>query len=265
MADKIKQFFAPTQELRSSPAAAAAWETAARRIGPAYQDIARNEKAQGQIAADLFKQELWPMNIAKLYEQQSRDALTGAASDARKLASQNIGFRVRGVNDTFGGPTETFSEDPTRDFDAAGHAQVSRGAGALGRALGDGGYALARQVPSSGYPGQQEIDAVTGLPVYSRDYTAFNKAQDAMREYNRKTTLEPAQEDYERKIADNAVRGPNIEGPSNFPGTYGYSSSDPSVSQVNVDNPSSGGFFSGLRNFISNIDLGSTPGNTGGM
>lgn len=287
MAAPIRQFFAPTQELRSSPAAAAAFETAARRIGPDYQAVAQNERAMGQIAADLFKQNLWPMNVAKLYEQRTRDETIAAASDAKKLASQNIRFVVRGAQTNFGGPTETFSEDPTQDFQPTranptglstgeeatadmGHLQVSRGAGALGRALRDGGYALASM--TGNYPGQQEIDPITGLPVHPRDYTAFNKAQAAARALNEKETLLPAQQDYEHAIAMRdynaryegynpySTTGPDT--PFNVSGTPVYQAGQAGYQEVKPEDTS---YFQGLSNFISNLSGGTSTDTTGGM
>src|SRR5712691_8253039 len=120
---KIVQYQAPTETLSESTRGMAAWEQAGRRLGPLYNEQAKFQNEQGAIEAQKIKDLQWPYDFVKM--EEARATRTGGGGVGWKVTDPST--RGRG---TLGSP-----------YDATG--QISRGAGTLGRALSDGGYALA--------------------------------------------------------------------------------------------------------------------------
>lgn len=249
---RIPTYVAPEQELRPSQTGAAALETAGRRINPLYQSIAENERRGGQIQAQEYKELLWPRDIIKLAEDRN----------AHTERSGGVRFHVAGGGSGFGGDTETFSDDPTQDYATyRGHGQISRGAGALGNALADGGYGLSSGT-GSGYRSPSEETDYTGNQDYYGAYS-YNPspAQIALDKYNKKmdaavqsvTDQAVATRDYWTQYYSG--KGSQYQTDQ----TYNQAIRDSVTNQPppippSSDTSSSGGFWSGLKNFISGSD-----------
>lgn len=152
---RIATFTAPEKELRPSATGASALELAGRRINSLYQEIARNTREEGQAEAQKYKYEAWPYDIAKLYDERA----------ARQQEAANAAVRSAGRGSSGGG---------------GGTGQVSRGAGALGRAVSDGGYGLADATNTTGSVEYANSNGTSGQLSY-----ALPKGyQDALDKYN---------------------------------------------------------------------------------
>ena len=165
MARPINEYFAPIEDIRPTETGAAALERAGYRVGRSYQEVARNIEAQGRGAAGQIKASIWPADIGKLE----------AASEKTKAAAKGEGINVRfsnigGVNGEGLGTHR-------------GHAQISRGAGILGRSLADGGYGLAAGT-GSGSSSEEYANSDGTSGVEYQDASAANKAQAAAAAYN---------------------------------------------------------------------------------
>ncbi len=123
---RIAQYTAPIEKLTESTRGTAAFEQAGRRLGPLYNEAATFEKQQGADTAQEIKDQEWPFDIAKL------------------LAAQNAGSRIswhgKGIGEDTSAIGGSYIGLPDNSGDPAN--QISRGAGALGSALSDGGYAM---------------------------------------------------------------------------------------------------------------------------
>src|SRR5579859_6714996 len=97
---RIAEVTAGEGKLNPSAVGTAAWETAGRRLGPLFDKVASADRAQGEIAARTLKDSLWPIDIAKLQEAEQK---------RQGGPFEGVRLRVTGINNTFGGPTETFS------------------------------------------------------------------------------------------------------------------------------------------------------------
>ena len=106
---QFREYNAPDRELRPSEAGFSAFETAGRRIGPAYSQAAQDVREGGRITAQLLELRKWPFDMLAL---EQRDQSGG-------------GVRLGGGGRGGGG--------------LRGHNQLSAGAGALGRLYGGGG------------------------------------------------------------------------------------------------------------------------------
>lgn len=138
----IKTYDAPAFSLTESDKGGQAWSQAGRRLGPLYNEAAQFTREAGKLAADN-KAQLWPFDILELYQRQ--------AAAAAKAAGGGVRIRVanggRATNDF---PNERFPNlAQVDDETAAGNTQVSRGAGALGQALSDGGRAVSNRNPNA--------------------------------------------------------------------------------------------------------------------
>ncbi|MGH6796564.1 MAG: hypothetical protein ACREDH_15525, partial [Methylocella sp.] len=154
--------------------------------------------------------------------------------------------------------------------DFVGHAQVSRGAGALGRALSDGGFGLSAK-PGPGmveYAGGNGYDYPTAGGLNDLiDYTAANKAQKAYGKYNEgignaaDAAARKLQEYWSKYGQPGIPTGP-VDASGNPVGIDQYG--NPSARQVpqNSGYISNGGFFSGLVDYIGNLG-GGPSGDTG--
>lgn len=106
---RIVEYTAADRRLTIPGEGVAAFETAARRIGPAYEQAARSTEDQGRLTAQEYKERLWPWDILELYNAQNKAA-----------SSRNSGgFRTAGGN-----------SDPFGQF--ATHGQTSRAGAAIG-------------------------------------------------------------------------------------------------------------------------------------
>src|ERR1700737_1245383 len=129
---RIEQYTAPTVNLTESTRGTAAWEQTGRRLGPLYNEAATFEKQQGADLAQEIKDQEWPFDIAKLLAAENAvggihfGGRGGIGEDTSAIGGSHIGL-------------------PDNSGDAV--RQVSRGMGALGRALNDGGYAMAASSP----------------------------------------------------------------------------------------------------------------------
>jgi hypothetical protein len=123
---RIAQYNAPTEALTESTRGAAAFEQAGRRLGPLYNEAATFQKEQGAAEAQGIKQSLWPYNIARLLATQDN--------------AGGVGARVSGLQGAGTNRSKIGLPDNGTD-------QISKGAGALGNALRDGGYTLATARP----------------------------------------------------------------------------------------------------------------------
>lgn len=127
---RITPYVAPVGNVSESTRGDAAWEQAGRRLGPLYNEAAQFQRQEGALAAQGIKQKIWPYDIARLLETQGHSGGGG-------------GGRLRG------GSSSTLADRGTSTGriglpDNGGAVnQIMHGAGALGRALGDGGYQLA--------------------------------------------------------------------------------------------------------------------------
>lgn len=190
----IAEYVAPTVKLSMSPVGTAAWETAGRRIGPQYNEAASETKAAGEAQAQGYKALMWPYDILKLYEDYAKEPSAPTRGISNRLGGGAVGTRA-----------------PGSSYSPADHQQVSRGMGALGSALSDGGYQLARgtgsgrsdpgYLASFGPHGETYVDGVpvvqdaNGNPVY----TVSSAAQKALQQYNQ------ALDKYEQQYTDQAV------------------------------------------------------------
>jgi hypothetical protein len=229
---KIVQYVAPTEALTESTRGTQAFEQAGRRLGPLYNESAVFEREQGALTAQGIKQLAWPFDIAKL------------------LATEDVGGRVK-VD------TRSLNQDPGRGGgspDLSSVGQMSRGAGALGNALRDGGYAAARKTAepivqddkgnwvtasSAAKAAQQEANAAAldqqnqlNADVSTRDYwTKYNGGSTSQTDQSGVSDQPPA-------VTGDYGGG----GPAMYP-TYGGSSAS------NEPEPASTGLFSGLSNW----------------
>lgn len=132
---RVIQYVAPNASLAESPRAATAWEQAGRRLGPLANESAQFQREAGTAQAQGIKQQAWPFDIARLYEERAAAATTQTGGTTR-LRGGRAGADHSAVSGSHIGL-------PDNSSDLAGLGQISRGAGALGRALRDGGLALA--------------------------------------------------------------------------------------------------------------------------
>lgn len=63
---KLPEYDAPNTALRPNGEGFNAWETAGRRIGPAYNQAANDLKEQGKLAAQEIKDQRWPLAFLAL-------------------------------------------------------------------------------------------------------------------------------------------------------------------------------------------------------
>jgi len=135
---KIVEYTAPTTNLTESTRGTQAWEQAGRRLGPLYNEAATFEKQQGADLAQEIKDQEWPFDIAKLLAEQNKGGF--------HIGGRGIGEDASAI----GGNTRIGLPDNSGQAILDGvhaTAQISRGMGALGRALNDGGYRLASNAP----------------------------------------------------------------------------------------------------------------------
>jgi hypothetical protein len=212
---RIAQYNAPTEALTESTRGAAAFEQAGRRLGPLYNEAATFEKEQGTAAAQGITQSLWPYNIARL------------------LATQNNsgGFNVRVSGANRGIPQSKIGL-PDNSTDATD--QISKGAGALGNALRDGGYTLA-----TAKPGDILTEEGGRLITQKQSQDLFNKyntmLDDRGTEYMKQMDATQAfwqkynnTSPYATDQSNNSSTGPNTDfaGGSPAPSGAGYYSQD---------------------------------------
>lgn len=98
MASKFPEYTLPrgSAVLRPDEKGFAALETAGRRIGPAYDQAARDYTQIGKLQDEAFRAQDWPLDFAAF----------GAASEARSAASGGgVNFKVSNAGSGFGGTT----------------------------------------------------------------------------------------------------------------------------------------------------------------
>lgn len=114
----IKEYTATDRRLTQPAEGYAAFETAARRINPAYNETARFTAEQGKIASDSYNERMWPWDF--LDARGGGGGGRGRGGGGRDSAGGGVGFKVEGgVNNLYNSP-----------FGSNG--QTSRAAGALG-------------------------------------------------------------------------------------------------------------------------------------
>lgn len=242
---RIATFTAPEKEIRPTATGTSALELAGRRINPLYQEIARNEQAKGQIAVQQYKELLWPRDILALYENREKAAKTGGFQGVRLKVAGGLDTGLSVLDKNYG--------------KGQGHGQVSRGAGALGYALSDGGYSLSNYTDSTGSGTSTDISTETGQPVQTQDLSYLNKIQDAAGAYNGIGGT-GKQESALSNAADSAAAA--LEGYWQQYGKTGIPTTpvDTSGNQVGYDqygNPatdtssSGGGFWSNLTDYVA--------------
>lgn len=242
---RIVQYTAPTEALTESTRGTAAFEQAGRRLGPLYNQAATYQKEQGKITAEEYKDLQWPYDIAKLNESRA----TG------------INATVTGGRSTQGGSYR--GSAPSYD----GTGQISRGAGALGNALRDGGYTLA----SSKTPEAQTLEGgnlitvsqdnkLTGLYNTAIDKSVSQNTNDAVntRDYWTKYNGSNPYATDQSGVSSTGPQGVNAPGgPDNIYGTTVYN--DVSA----PDTTASTGYFSGLSNWVDST-AGTSTSDAGG-
>jgi len=96
---KIAEYTAPNEKITPSQAGFAAWETAGRRIGPLYGQIAADIKEAGTLKAQQFTDiGRWPFAILQLQKEQAAAeaarqaaAAKGGGGGVRIARAENIG------------------------------------------------------------------------------------------------------------------------------------------------------------------------------
>lgn len=106
----IKEYTAPDRRTTLPAEGFAAYETAARRIGPAYNAAAADVKDIGKLLADSYKERLWPWGFLDL-----------------RNSGRGNGSRAGGGG---GVKIQNGDSDPFGQFRS--HGQTSRAAGRLG-------------------------------------------------------------------------------------------------------------------------------------
>lgn len=229
---RIVQYNAPTETLTESTRGTSAFEQAGRRLGPLYNEAASFQKEQGKITAQEYKDMQWPYDIVKLNDRTSK----------------GVGAKVTNAADRTSRTGSAPSYEAPR--------QISRGAGALGNALRDGGYTMA----SAKTPATQTLEGGNLVTLaqdagLTRDY---NHTIDAGVTQNTKDTVnnrdywtqfnggDPYATD-QSGVSSTGPQGVNAPGgPDNLYGTTVYGGEDnTSATQGTSPSPSSG-FFSGL-------------------
>lgn len=258
----IPEYTAPNFDLNPSAVGASAWEQAGRRLGPLYNEAATFQQRQGAIAAQAEKQKMWPFDIQALY---ARRAVEDAASAKAQVDRNTVNIRVANggrTRDPFA-ESRALNDGWTPGYNDLG--QVSRGAAALGQAVADGGYGVAK-----GKPGAPGAPAGGGG---GEDYTLLNgqfvSASDARKI---DATDRAAASDYYKKygegIGDYYSRyygyAPNPDATENVgTGIRGPSNMNPySGTTSNYNPPQPGGFWQGIQNFIDHSSVGSDYSST---
>lgn len=228
---RITPYVAPVGNLSESTRGDAAWEQAGRRLGPLYNEAAQFQRQEGALTAQGIKQKIWPYDIARLLETQGH---TGG------------GGRLRGGN------TSTLADRGTSTGriglpDNGGAVnQIMYGAGALGRALGDGGYQLAtaKEPEDMTLEGGRLITSSQSRKLSDLYNTDLDKS---MSEYANKIINT---QDYWRKYNANSQTSvdPTL-GSLHGPDYPMYNSLPPAPAAP--DTSSSGGLWSGLSNALS--------------
>lgn len=160
----IPEYFAPNSDLNPSAVGASAWEQAGRRIGPLFNEAATFKQREGALAAQAEKEKMWPFDIQALY---SRRAVEDAAANKAQADHNTVNLRVANggrTRDPFA-ESHALNDGWTPGYNDLG--QVSRGAAALGQAVSDGGYGVAKGKPAA--PG-----APAGGGGFGEDYTLLN-------------------------------------------------------------------------------------------
>lgn len=70
---KIPVYVEPDREIHPEEKGFSAFETAGRRVGPAYNEAASLVRDQGRLTATIYKERMWPFDILDLYQQQAKD------------------------------------------------------------------------------------------------------------------------------------------------------------------------------------------------
>lgn len=116
---QIKEYNAPDRKLTLPAEGFAAFETAARRIGPAYNAAASDAAAMGKLLSDSYDERMWPWDF--LDAKSSGGAGRGRGAGGGSSGGGGGGFKVEG--DVNGLYNSRFGSN----------GQTSRAAGAIGQ------------------------------------------------------------------------------------------------------------------------------------
>jgi hypothetical protein len=210
----IASYTSPAFDLNPAERGTSSWDATARRINAFYGDIAGFQRQQGSLAAQAEKQKLWPFDILAMYEKK-------AAFEAAQAAKTNQGGRVRFAYGGRVAPDPFARDESLRSGWTPGYndfAQVSAGAGALGRGVSDGGYQAARMprgggggggIPEGGGP---DYTLLEGEFVTAAQEKKF-RAQDAEDAYKRQNDLRSYWQQYYGYEPNGIATGPGTERP----------------------------------------------------
>ncbi len=208
---KIVEYTAGNTKLTPEARGSNAWQTTGRHIQGMYDSIATSKRQEA-------KAKLWPFDIADLYLKEKKAS-----------SSEGGGFNLGGGGGKGRG--------------SGGHGQVSRGAGALGDALADGGEIFGPPTKEL----SQELARYNNKAKWDKELDAYNKS-----------TLADAQSaaDAVSKTQDYWTRyyGADTSGIGTNPytGERGQFGSRPvPPPPIPAAEDTSGGWFEGLRNWFS--------------
>jgi hypothetical protein len=149
----IPEYFAREDKLNPSSTGSSAFEQSGRRLGPLFNEAAQFKVREGNLAAQAYKQKMWPFDILRLYQIQASEAAKDSGGTSFRVANRP---GATGNASDFDVP-RYLTDGWTPGYD--GVDQVSRGASALGNALRDGGYSVAQP---QGRPKQPAPDGPSG-------------------------------------------------------------------------------------------------------
>ncbi len=286
----IRTYDAPNFSLTESDKGGQAWSQAGRRLGPLYNEAAQFTREAGKLNADN-KAQLWPFDILELYQRHAAEV---AAAEAAKAAGGGGGGggggrpRRGGGGGGGGGGEGGGGEGGGGEGGGGGspNGQISRGAGALGDALNDGGQAMSRR-PQQARPGappepmvleggnlvtrsasqkafqqyqadkKEKVDQWTDDAVNTRNYWTRYNGGDPSQTNQGGTSSTGPQSDF----GGGGTPPPSGTFDTNQP--YGPGPIQPTTEYGPYAAPSTGGFFSGLASSIGNAFSGG-GGDSGG-